>query len=58
MGDPGLVVAFLVGCLVGAFLPFAGFGLVLAAREYRQAWREGTPIEGEAMERARRRGEL
>ena len=58
MSDPGIVAAFLIGTFVGVLLvPFVA-GVWLWWREVRAAVREGTPIEGEALERAKRRGDL
>ncbi len=58
MGDPGVVAAFLIGWATGVLsVPFAA-GVYLWWSELRAAVREGTPIEGEGLERAKRRGEL
>ena len=55
--SPEVTAAFLAGNVSGAvltlLLAFAAFGLSV----WRQGWSEGTEINGEALERNRKRSE-
>lgn len=55
--SPAYVAAFLVGCLVGSCLVFVLAGLAMYLLDVRRAIREGTIVEGEAIERNRKREE-
>ena len=52
---PAIVAAFLFGMLAGVFVLLAATGMLLAVRDWREAVREGSPIEGAELERAKRR---
>lgn len=54
----GEMGCLLVGMLLGAVLVLGLAGLAWFLVDVRRAVREGTPIEGDGIERARRRGEL
>ena len=51
--SPGEVACFLTGVVVGALL----VGAAASIRLWRSAWSRGEVISGEALERARKRGE-
>lgn len=55
---PGEVAALLVGIVIGVALSFVATWLALGFVEWRRGLREGTPIVGEALERAKKRGDL
>jgi len=55
---PDNVAHLLLGIGLGALLVPGLTGLWLVWREWRSAFREGTPIVGEGLERAKRRGDL
>lgn len=50
-----IVAAFLLGMLAGCFVLLAATGMLLAVRDWREAVREGSPIDGAELERAKRR---
>lgn len=58
MHDPIDPASLLIGALGGAgmtlLLTFVAAGVTV----WRQGWSEGTPIQGEGIERAKRRGDL
>lgn len=55
---PAEVGCFLIGCVVGALGSFGLAGLAWFFVDVRRAVVEGPPIEGEGIERMRKRGEL
>ncbi len=50
-----IVAAFLLGMVAGVFVLLAATGMLLAVRDWREAVREGTPLDGDGIERAKRR---
>lgn len=50
-----MIGAFLLGCLAGACGVLLLTGLALWFIEWRNAWRDGHEITGDAIERAKRR---
>lgn len=50
-----MIGAFLLGCLAGACGVFLLTGLALWFIEWREAFTDGQPITGDAIERAKRR---
>lgn len=55
MIDPG---SFFLGMLAGALAVFGLTGLALWFLDVKRAVVEGTPIQGDGIERAKRRGDL
>lgn len=54
---PATVAAFLFGMVAGVFVLLAATGMLLAVRDWREAVREGSPIDGAELERNRKREE-
>lgn len=55
---PGEVTCMLEGCVIGAVAVLLLTVVAAGIQVWRAGWREGTPIEGDGIERAKRRGEL
>lgn len=53
-----MIGAFLLGCLVGACGVFVLTGLAFWFLEVRRGVIEGTQLDGDGIERAKKRGEL
>ena len=52
-----IVAVFLFGMVAGVFVLLAATGMLLAVRGMREAVREGTQLDGDGIERAKRREE-
>lgn len=55
---PAEVGCFLIGCLAGAIATFGLAGLAWFFIDVRRAVVEGSQLDGEGIERMKRRGEL
>lgn len=56
--DPYELALILEGGVGGAVLTLALTLIAAGLNVWRQGWREGTPIVGEGIERAKKRGDL
>lgn len=52
------VACLLIGCLIGAVTVFGLAGLAWFFIDVRRAVTEGTQLQGDGLERAKRRGDL
>ena len=58
MSDPGLVAALLFAYALGVITTPALVGVWVWWKDLHAAVREGTPLVGEELERAKRRGDV
>lgn len=56
--NPREVAMLLLGGVYALGLAFVVAAVAVWFGQWRAAWREGTPIDGEGLERAKRRGDL